>query len=91
MSDGVPRGTDAGLLAVALVAVSTSGPLMAATVVPALAIAFWRNALAAGVLAPVALTRCRAELRGLDRHERRLGGAGRASCSRCTSPPGSRR
>jgi drug/metabolite transporter (DMT)-like permease len=34
---------------------------------PALAIAFWRNALAVGVLAPVALTRQRARLRGLDR------------------------
>ena len=70
-TDDVPRGADAALLSVALVAVSTSGPLMAATVVPALAIAFWRNALAAGVLAPVALTRSRVELRGLTRHERR--------------------
>jgi drug/metabolite transporter (DMT)-like permease len=69
--DTVPRGTDAGLLTIALVAVSTSGPLMAATAVPALAIAFWRNALAAGVLTPVALTRCRAELTGLTSRERR--------------------
>lgn len=70
--DGRPAGSDAVLLSIALVAVSTSGPLMAATAVPALAIAFWRNALASGVLLPVVLTRCRAELRGLDRRERRL-------------------
>lgn len=60
------------MLAVALLAVSTSGPLIAATVVPALAIAFWRNAMASIVLAPVVLLRRRAELRGLDRRERGL-------------------
>ena len=60
------------LLAVALLAAGSSGPLMAATAVPALAIAFWRNALASAVLWPVALLRCRAELRGLSAHERRL-------------------
>ena len=70
--DGRPQGTDAVLVTVALFAVSTSGPLMAATAAPALAIAFWRNALATGLLAPVALLRCREELRGLDRRERRL-------------------
>ena len=53
-------------------AVSTSGPLIAATAVPALAIAFWRNALASVVLAPVVLLRRRAELRALDRRERGL-------------------
>ena len=73
--DGRPRGGDAVLLTVALVAVSTSGPLMAATAVPALAIAFWRNAMASGVLLPVVLVRCRAELAGLDRRERRLAAA----------------
>lgn len=57
---------------VALLAVSTSGPLIAATVVPALAIAFWRNALASAVLTPIALVRRREELRGLDRRERGL-------------------
>lgn len=67
-----PGGRDSLLLAVALLAVSTSGPLMAATAVPALAIAFWRNALAAGLLWPVALLRNRAELRALDRRELRL-------------------
>lgn len=69
---GRPGGRDALLLAVALTAVSTSGPLMAATVVPALAIAFWRNALASALLWPVALLRCRDELRSLDPHELRL-------------------
>lgn len=67
-----PGRADAGLLAVALVAVSTSGPLIAATAAPALAIAFWRNALGAGVMLPVALVTARDELRGLDRRERRL-------------------
>jgi drug/metabolite transporter (DMT)-like permease len=70
--DGRPHGSDAVLLSVALVAVSTSGPLIAATAVPALAIAFWRNALASGVLLPVVLVTCRDELRSLDRRERRL-------------------
>ena len=69
--DARPQGTDAVLVTIALFAVSTSGPLMAATAVPALAIAFWRNAMAAGVLLPVALLTCRDELRSLDRRERR--------------------
>ena len=71
---GRPQGSDAVLLTVALIAVSTSGPLIAATAVPALAIAFWRNAMAAGVLIPAALLTCRDELRGLDRRELRLAG-----------------
>jgi drug/metabolite transporter (DMT)-like permease len=69
---GRPHGADAVYLTVALVAVSTSGPLMAATAVPALAIAFWRNAMASAVLVPAVLVGFRAELRGLDRRERRL-------------------
>jgi len=61
------------ILVVALLAVSTSGPLIAAAAaVPALAIAFWRNAMAGAVLAPVVLLRRRSELRSLDRRERRL-------------------
>lgn len=61
------------LLLVAIVAVSTSGPLIAAAAaVPALAIAFWRNAMAGAVLTPVVLLRRRAELRRLDGRERRL-------------------
>ena len=61
------------LIVVALLAVSTSGPLIAASAaVPALAIAFWRNAFASAVLMPWTLVRRRAELRGLDSRERRL-------------------
>ena len=55
------------LMAVGVVAVSLSGPLMAAMVVPPLAIAFWRNALATAALYPgVALARREelGELRG---------------------------
>jgi len=69
---GRPQGSDAVLLTVALVAVSTSGPLIVATAVPALAIAFWRNAMAVGVLLPTALLTCRDELRALSRRELRL-------------------
>lgn len=69
---GRPVRTDALLLVVALGAVSTSGPLIAATAVPALAIAFWRNALAGAVLVPAMLLGCRRELRNLHRRERRL-------------------
>lgn len=70
--DGRPSTGDATLMGIAILAVSTSGPLMAATAAPALAIAFWRNAMASGLLLPVVLTRCRSELLGLDRRERRL-------------------
>jgi drug/metabolite transporter (DMT)-like permease len=57
------RRLDFTLLAVALAGVSMSAPLIASTAAPALAIAFWRNALAVGVLSPVALWRHRGELR----------------------------
>ena len=67
-----PQRTDALLLLVGLTAVSTSGPLMAAMAVPALAIAFWRNAMASAVLVPAVLLTARAELRGLTSRERRL-------------------
>jgi drug/metabolite transporter (DMT)-like permease len=58
------------LMAVGVVAVSMSGPLMAAMVVPPLAIAFWRNGFATLGLAPAALTGRRDELAGL--RDRRL-------------------
>jgi drug/metabolite transporter (DMT)-like permease len=64
-----PSRTDLGLIAVAVGAVSTSGPLIAATAAPALAIAFWRNGFAALVLAPVALARRRAAMRAMVRRE----------------------
>src|SRR5690606_26996528 len=51
-----------GALAVAVLGVSTSGPLIAYATAPALAIAFWRTALALGVLGPVAATRRRHEV-----------------------------
>src|SRR4051795_13349000 len=49
-------------MAVGVLAVSLSGPLMAAMVVPPLAIAFWRNGLATVALAPGAAVRRRPEL-----------------------------
>lgn len=52
-------------LALAVAGVSSSGPLIAYAAAPALAIAFWRNALAVGALAPVAVGRRREELRTL--------------------------
>ncbi|MFF3559767.1 DMT family transporter [Streptomyces sp. NPDC002574] len=68
--DAVPQAKaplDFALLAVAIAGVSLSAPLIAATAAPALAIAFWRNAMAVGVLSPFALLRNRAELRGMGR------------------------
>src|SRR5437764_8016520 len=50
-------------LVVAVLAISSSAPLIAYAAAPGLAIAFWRNALAVAVLVPVAGTRRRAELR----------------------------
>lgn len=60
-----PSHTDLGLIAVAVAAVATSGPLIAATVAPALAIAFWRNALGAMALGPFAISRRRDALRAM--------------------------
>lgn len=53
------------LMALGVAAVSTSGPIMAAMVVPPLAVSFWRNAFAVALLTPQALTSRRAELRSL--------------------------
>ena len=63
----LPPARDTALIAVAVTAVSTSGPLITVIAAPALAISAWRNVMAGGVLLPVALLRNRAELRGLDR------------------------
>jgi drug/metabolite transporter (DMT)-like permease len=60
-------------LAIGVVAVSVSGPLIAFAAAPALAIAFWRNALALPVLLPAAGLRRRAELRALLGPARREG------------------
>ncbi|WP_344662703.1 DMT family transporter [Catenulispora subtropica] len=62
-----PPKADMAVLGVAVTAVGTSGPLIAAADAPAMAIAFWRNAIATAVFAPYVLARrgLRAELRGL--------------------------
>jgi drug/metabolite transporter (DMT)-like permease len=52
-------------IGVAILAISSSGPLIAFAAAPALAIAFWRNALSATVLVPVTTVRRRSEMRGL--------------------------
>jgi drug/metabolite transporter (DMT)-like permease len=67
-----PPPIDLVLIAVAVVAVSTSAPLIRQASAPALAIAMWRNVLATGVLAPYALVTARRELLALDRRSRRL-------------------
>ncbi|MGW0502493.1 DMT family transporter [Micromonospora sp. NPDC003241] len=54
-----------GALAIAVVAVSSSAPLIAFAAAPALALAFWRNVLSVAVLSPYALTRRRTEFRSL--------------------------
>lgn len=59
------------LIAVAILGVSASGPLMAGAVAPALAIAFWRNALGTLAVAPFAASKGRGELGSLDRDGRR--------------------
>jgi len=66
------RRADAAWLALGVVAVSTSAPLIREADAPALSIAAWRNLLAAGVLAVVVLGvgRHRRRLRALDRAER---------------------
>ncbi|MGI8986576.1 MAG: hypothetical protein ACR2GM_07275 [Nocardioidaceae bacterium] len=58
---------NAFLTAVGVLGVSASGPLMAATAASAMAITFWRNALATALIAPTALLTRRTELRSLDR------------------------
>src|SRR4051812_21455607 len=69
----VPPTSDITVMVIAIAAVSTSGPIIAATAAPALAIAFWRNAMASGVLVPLtALTR-RAELAAMSGRDRLLG------------------
>ena len=74
---GRPPRRDLGLLVVVVAAVSFSGPLVVAMAVPALAIAFWRNAfgsLAVGGYVAARPAR-RAELRTLRTRELRLSGA----------------
>jgi drug/metabolite transporter (DMT)-like permease len=65
VSSKYPQSWSGIALLVAVFAVSLSGPLIAFAAAPALAIAFWRNAMAVGVITPVALVRRRGELREL--------------------------
>jgi len=67
-----PPGRDLLLLAIAVAFISTSGPIIAATAAPALAIAFWRCFLGSAATAPWVLWRHRSEFRGLSRREWRL-------------------
>jgi drug/metabolite transporter (DMT)-like permease len=55
------------LAVIGVLGVSASGPLMAGTAAPALAIAFWRNALGVAAIGPYALLTRRAEIRALER------------------------
>ena len=61
----MPPRLDLLLMTVGLIAVSTSGPLMAAIAAPALAVALWRNVFGAAVTAPVALATRLDELRAM--------------------------
>jgi drug/metabolite transporter (DMT)-like permease len=62
-----PGLNSAAALTVAVLAISSSAPMIAYAAAPALAIAFWRNALAVGVLTPFAATVRRRELNELIR------------------------
>ncbi|MGB9377965.1 MAG: DMT family transporter [Mycobacteriales bacterium] len=66
---GLPPRRDVVLISIAILGVSTSAPLIAAIAAPALAIAFWRNAMAVVALGPVALARFRPEFARLGRRE----------------------
>src|SRR3954464_5666559 len=59
-------------MAVGVVAVSLPGKLMAAMVVPPLAISFWRNGFATALLSPGVVVRRRDELTRLDARSIRL-------------------
>jgi len=65
-----PPRADLLLMPIAILAVSTSGPLMAAAAAPALAVAMWRNLFATAVIGPFALLRHRAELVAMSARER---------------------
>ncbi len=73
---GRPPRSDAMLMAVGIVAVSTSGPLMAAIVAPALAVALWRNVLALVAIWPVAWCAGARAARPVRRELRWAAGAG---------------
>jgi drug/metabolite transporter (DMT)-like permease len=64
-----PPLADVGWLGVAVLFIASSGPIIAATVAPALAIAFWRCLLGSAATAPWVLLRRRSELLRLSRRE----------------------
>lgn len=66
-----PPRADLLLMPIAILAVSTSGPLMAAAAAPALAVALWRNLLATAVIGPYALVRHRGEIAAMSARERK--------------------
>src|SRR5688572_13624314 len=70
----LPPPVTMAALFVAVLAVSSSAPLIAFAAAPALAVAFWRNALATAVLAPVVAVSRRAEVRDVLRGPRRREG-----------------
>lgn len=67
----LPGPRETGLLAVAVVAVSTSAPIIAACAAPALAIAFWRCLLGAGATVPFAVRGLRTDVAALTQRQRR--------------------
>jgi drug/metabolite transporter (DMT)-like permease len=69
-----PAWVTAAALTVAVLAVASSAPLIAFATAPALAIAFWRNALATVALTPVAAGPRRPELLDVIRGSRRRDG-----------------
>ncbi|HAN72537.1 MAG TPA: EamA family transporter [Actinobacteria bacterium] len=69
---GRPPAADLALLGIAVLFISSSGPIIAAIAAPALAIAFWRTFLGSAFTAPWVLLRRRDELRALTRRDVRL-------------------
>jgi drug/metabolite transporter (DMT)-like permease len=59
----------AAALTIAVLAVSSSAPLIAFAAAPALAVAFWRNAIATAALTPITAGPRRGELRGAERRD----------------------
>ncbi len=66
-------------LAIGVIAVSSSASFIVYAAAPALAIAFWRNALATGVLAPITLITRRKELMAIDKRDSVLAGVALAA------------
>jgi drug/metabolite transporter (DMT)-like permease len=60
-----PEPLSVAAMALAVCATASAAPLIAFAAVPGLALAFWRNAIGAGVIGPVALIQRRGELRTL--------------------------